>query len=163
MKLCGDCESLSLNKLTMDWREKSIKNEEYEKGNCIEVKFQIKNNNIIFNNIIIPFNSDYRIAVILTSIGRIKESRLFYKDTTTSIYIENNFLYEIYPTNENIIKSNICGNLASTIVNFCIGNNQFMIIGKSKEIVIEAFKEFKSLIEYIREIRKQLCNTNPLY
>ncbi|BDC00207.1 hypothetical protein SACC_32230 [Saccharolobus caldissimus] len=139
MMLCGDCEILSLDNITIDWRERSIKYARNVVGKCLKLNFIVDNDTIIFKSLIIPFFNDHRIASILATIGRAKESRIFYKDYKTSIYIEDDFLYKINTKNIRLIRSKICGNFASTNLNFCLGNDQFMIIGKDKELVLEAF------------------------
>jgi hypothetical protein len=161
--LCGDCETLSLDDVAIDWREKNIKYARNAVGKCLKLNFIINNNTIIFKSLIIPFFNDHKIASILVAIGRVKESRIFYKDYITSVYIEDDFLYKINTKNIRLIRSKICGNFSSTNLNFCLGNDQFMIIGKSKELVLEAFNQFNELINYIKEIRTELCDKDSLW
>lgn len=111
MMLCRDCEILSLDNITIDWRERSIKYARNTVGKCLKLDFIVDNNTIIFKNLIILFLT---ITSILTAIGRVKELRIFYKDYKTS-YIEDDFLYKINTKNIGIIRSKICGNFASTL------------------------------------------------
>ncbi len=163
MKLCGNCEVVSLDGLTLDWKFKTIETGNQVLDNCLELNFKISNNNILYKNIIIPFNGDYRISSILVSLGRIKESRLFFKDKKTSIYIEDNLIKDISIKDINEYNSKICGNYLSTQRVYCLGNKYFMIIGKDKRTVVEAYFQLKDLLDYVKSIRKSLCADIPLY
>ncbi|WP_338599469.1 hypothetical protein V6M85_10000 [Sulfolobus tengchongensis] len=149
----------------MDWREKKVEERIHnDVDNCIDLEFKIYDNKYLaYKNLIIPFFTNYKIALILTAIGRIKESRMYYRNQNTSIYVEDKFIFEIDTNNVEIRKSKICGNFGSTQLNYCIGNKQFMIISKNKELAINAYKEFNDLINYVRRNRQYLCNSIPLW
>ncbi|TRM86899.1 hypothetical protein DJ521_04610 [Sulfolobus sp. E3] len=135
MKLCGNCEIVSLDGLTLNWKLKTIETGNQVLDNCFELNFKVLKNTILYKSIIIPYNGDYRISSILVSLGRIKESRLFFKNQKTSIYIEDILIKDISIKDIKEHYSKICGNYLSTQLMYCLGNKHFMIIGKDKRNV----------------------------
>ena len=122
--------------------------------NCIELPFQLHNEEMQFKDLRIPLiyeDEKRRLARIFLILTLSTSHEVFNCCGNVKIFVDEK-LSEVKLDNIKRGFTKICGNYGSTKLVYCVSNESISIMGRDEKSVEKAFEEFKELFSVLSSI-----------